>query len=189
MLPSPVDGRFPSTGCVVCPSSYVAASVKVPGFKPPVTTANSVLPEPAPTRHVTELSDTQSVPSHPVLPILPSSLYPDIPRLAPVTVKLARPVVGRLPLTGCVESPLSYVDTSDIVPDIDPAVTTARRVPPDPEPIRHATELSDTHPVPSHPVADVLTPTLYADTPRSDPLTVTLPCPVVPTFTSPTPDT
>ena len=129
------------------------------------------------------------MPSHPVPPIPAPKLDPETPRSAPLTVRLPPPVVAWFARATPVIHPTSYVPASDTVPVIDPAVTTARTLPPSPDDALHDTELSDTHPVPSHLVPPAPAPTLYPAAPRSLPLTVTLPCPVVPTFTSPTPDT
>eukprot|EP00961_Rhodomonas_salina_P108774 1464207-Rhodomonas_salina.1 len=60
-------------------------------------------------------------------------------------------------------------------------------LPPSPADNLHVTELSDTHPVPSHPVGPAFAPKLDPETPRSAPLTVRLPCPVVAWFARATP--
>ena len=110
-----------------------------------------------------------------------------VPMSAPLTVRLPCPPPGKFAPPYPVPSTPSKLTTSDTVPTPDPAVTTAPTLPPDPDPTLHLTELSDTHPVPSHPVPPVPPPTLYDPVPRLPPLTVRLPCPVVPWFTTPAP--
>ena len=65
-----------------------------------------------------------------------------------------------------------------MLPTLAPAVTDVRRVPPVPEDVRHANDVSDDHSLPSHPDAPVLALAEEADAPRPDPLTVTLELPV-----------
>eukprot|EP00961_Rhodomonas_salina_P048085 645707-Rhodomonas_salina.1 len=64
--------------------SYDPASVTLHDAPPAVTTTLRLAEVPAATRHVTTLPDTHPVPSHPVAPILPCTLYDP----APLTVRL-----------------------------------------------------------------------------------------------------
>ena len=63
-----------------------------------------------------------------------------------------------------------------------PAVIITRRVPRVPRPAKHRTDVSDSHSVPSHPVAPDRTIDVYATCPRLPPCTVTDPDPVPPRF-------
>ena len=62
-----------------------------------VITTRRVCDEPRPTMHLTDVSDSHSVPSHPVCPSLPMLVYATSPRPAPCTVIDADPVPARLP--------------------------------------------------------------------------------------------
>ena len=61
---------------------------------------------------------------------------------------------------------------SDVLPLTSPAVITTRRVPPDPCPAMHLTDVSDSHSVPSHPVCPSLPMLVYDTSPRPAPCTV-----------------
>eukprot|EP00961_Rhodomonas_salina_P283931 3837218-Rhodomonas_salina.2 len=153
-LPRPDVPWFRSPPIPTQPPSYELASLMLPTTDPALNTARMLPPDPTDTWHDTELSDTHSVPSHPVSPIPAPTLYPKTPRPPPLTVTLPCPVVGqRFTTDNPVIDPESYVPASDTVPDTVPAVTTARMLPPSPQPALHATELSDVHAVDSHPVS------------------------------------
>ena len=67
-------------------ASVDQACVRLPCCSPVVTTACLVPSTVAPVRHLTDVSDTHSVPSHPVDPSCDLPVYPAIPMLAPYTV-------------------------------------------------------------------------------------------------------
>merc|ERR1712091_365320 len=77
-------------------------------------------------------------------------------------------------------TPIDMAD--DALPDRSPAVITTRRVPRVPRPAKHRTDVSDSHSVPSHPVAPDRTIDVYATSPRLPPCTVTDADPVPPRF-------
>ena len=124
----------------------------MPTTAPTVTTALALPPDPADTLHATELSDTQSVPLHPVSPIRAPALYDVTPRLAPATVMLPCPVVPWFASPTPDPDPASYEAPPVTVLDRSPAVTYVVRLPRAPPPAAHDTELSDAHDVASHSV-------------------------------------
>ena len=72
------------------------ASLALPNRSPAVITTRRVPRAPCPTMHRTDVSDSHSVPSHPVCPSRPIAVYATSPRLAPCTVTDADPVPARL---------------------------------------------------------------------------------------------
>ena len=67
-------------------TSVVHACVRLPDPSPAVTTARLDPCTPVPTLHLTDVSDTHSVASHPVCPSRPRPVYAVLPMLAPCTV-------------------------------------------------------------------------------------------------------
>jgi len=145
----------------------------LPPRSPAATVTRSVPRTPCPTRHRTDVSDSHSVPSHPVCPTRPSAVNATSPRLDPCTVTDADPVPAwfkrraKLTLLASIEYP------SDMLPKRSPAVTVVRRVPPAPCPTRHRTDVSESHSVPSHPVCPIRPSAVKATGPMIDPCTVT----------------
>ena len=123
-----------------------------PDRSPAVITTRRVPPDPCPTMHLTDVSDSHSVPSHPVSPVRVIPVYVTSPRLAPCTVTDADPVPARLSRCSVLMLPTSTEYPSDMLPPRSPAVITTRRVPRPPCPTMHLTDVSDSHSVPSHPV-------------------------------------
>ena len=72
------------------------AAVPLPDRSPAVITTRRVPRAPCPTMHRTDVSDSHSVPSHPVCPSLIIAVYANSPRLAPCTVTDVDPVPTRL---------------------------------------------------------------------------------------------
>ena len=131
-----------------------------------------VPPAPCPTWHLTDVSDSQSVPSHPVDPCRPRAEKPASPMPDPCTVIDADPVPARLLRRMPLADVTSTDHTSLTLPDRDPAVITTRRVPPAPCPTRHLTDVSDSQSVPSHPVAPCRPRGEKRASPMLDPCTV-----------------
>ena len=79
--------------------------------------------------HLTDVSDSHSVPSHPVCPDRTIAVIPTSPRLDPCTVTDADPVPAAFPrcITLNIASRTEYA--SDMLPPRSPAVITTRRVP------------------------------------------------------------
>ena len=69
-------------------------AVELPDRSPAVITTRRVPRAPCPTMHRTDVSDSHSVPSHPVCPSRPIAVYATSPRLAPCTVTDAEPVIA-----------------------------------------------------------------------------------------------
>ena len=67
-------------------------AVELPDRSPAVITTRRVPRAPCPTMHRTDVSDSHSVPSHPVCPSLIIAVYASSPRLAPFTVIDRAPV-------------------------------------------------------------------------------------------------
>ena len=137
-----------------------------------VITKRRLLPTPCPAMHLTAVSDSQSVPSHPVCPPLAPVVSPPLPIPVPPSVTTNEPVPARLPLRTALTPGTSHDKPLLTVPPRPPAVITARRVPPAPWPVRHLTAVSDSQSVPSHPVCPARPLVEYFTTPRPDPCTV-----------------
>ena len=79
--------------------------------------------------HLTDVSDSHSVPSHPVHPSLPMLVYATSPRLAPCTVTDADPVPARFDLLAELNDSMSNVRPCVPLAPRSPAVIATRRVP------------------------------------------------------------
>jgi len=101
------------------------ACVTLPDRSPAVTTARLDPCTLCPSLHLTEMSETQSVASHPVCPCRARPVNAILPMLAPCTVTEANLFTCRL--TNCMTlKPGTSVDHACVtLPDRSPAVTTA----------------------------------------------------------------
>ena len=79
-------------------------------------------------RHRTDVSDSHSVPSHPVCPIRPSAENTTSPNPDPCTVTDADPVPAEFDRRNTLTLPQSNDIAPDVLPPLSPAVTTVRRV-------------------------------------------------------------
>ena len=145
---------------------------------PAVITTRRVPPAPFPALHHTDVSDSHSVPSHPVCPDRTLAVKPTAPKPAPCTVTDADPVPTLLYPLVTLTLPMSIEYTAVPLLDRSLAVITTRRVPPAPCPALHRTDVSDSHSVPSHPVCDDRTIAVKATAPKPAPFTVTAADPV-----------
>ena len=123
--------------------------------------------------HLTDVSDSHSVPSHPVCPSLPMLVYDTSPRPAPCTVTDADPVPALFIRPIQLELWASADQPSDTDALRSPVVITTRRVLCTLRPTMHLTDVSDSHSVPSHPVCPDRTCIVIMSSPRPDPCTVT----------------
>jgi hypothetical protein len=128
----------------------------------------------------TLVSDTQPVASAPLDPARLPTLYRRVPKLDPLTVMLL-PVAGfAFPIKKPDNKEISKERAALIDPEADPRETTKNRLPSDPETDLHVIDVSDTHSVPPAPVRPSRLRALYRLAPKSAPLTLTLPPPVLP---------
>jgi len=88
----PVPARFDPSVTLILPESTEYIALPLPPCPPAVITARRVPWIPPPTRHRTDVSDSHSVPSHPVCPMRPSAVNATSPRPDPCTVTDADPV-------------------------------------------------------------------------------------------------
>ena len=124
------------------------------------------------------MSDSHVVASHPVTPALTAPLSRHRPSPTPSTVILADPVPAALRVCTTLIDALSTDTPPDKLPTRRPALTIARTLPPAIAPTRHRADVSDAHPVCSHPVCPALTDPVHAPAPMLAPCTVTLLVPV-----------
>jgi hypothetical protein len=156
---------------------YVSDSVSVADLSPNVATNFKVWDFPEGVLHKTEVPDVHPVLSHPVKEIRIILLYA-LMLLAqlPVTVSSWPPSLSRFSAMLC---PSEEIETASILRDIDndptrlPTVTTIPRVPKCSADNRQRTLVSDSHPVPSHPVCPLRPMAVKAASPRPAPCTVT----------------
>jgi hypothetical protein len=154
------------------------ASDMLPPSMPDVNVKRRVCWDPCPARHRTDVSDSHSVPSHPVCPIRPSAVNATSPSPAPCTVTDADPVPAEFDRRNTLTLPESKEIATDVLPLRSPAVIIIRRVPRTPWPTRHLIDVSDSHSVPSHPVCPIRPAAVNATSPKPDPCTVTKTDPV-----------
>ena len=111
------------------PMSIDTAMLPVPHRSPAVIATRRVPADPRPTRHRTDVSDSHSVPSHPVWPDRTIAVSAASPRPAPCTVTDAEPVPPLLCPRPTLIQTMSTEYPSDMLPDRSPAVIATRRVP------------------------------------------------------------
>eukprot|EP00961_Rhodomonas_salina_P007740 104975-Rhodomonas_salina.1 len=148
-LPCPAVTRFTTAIVEAVATSNVPTCDVVPTRRPAVTDVCNVDLAPAPTLHVTDEAESHPVPWHEVTSTLIDGLYPETQLAAPVIVIVPEPSDTVATLTNPTTA-LSYDPACVTLRAATPAVTTTLRLAPDPAATRHATTLSDTHPVPSH---------------------------------------
>jgi hypothetical protein len=167
-VPAPFDPRIRLT----LPASTLQPCVALSPRPPTVITERRVPEAPWPTLHLTDVSDCQSVPSHPVCPVRPRTVYITIPMLDPCTVIDAEPVPARFPRRVLLILVVSTDQAFVTLPIRCPTVITDRRVPPAPCPSRHLTDVSEAQSVDSHPVVEYRARPVYVTMPMLAPCTV-----------------
>ena len=148
----PVPARFPPPATLTQPESADHAWLRLPDLSPTVTTPRRVPRAPCPPMHLTDVSDSHSVPSHPVCPARPIAVKTITPIPDPCTVTDADPVPPLLYPRVKLSLPPSIEYAAVPVPVNPPVVSITRRVLEPPRPAMHLTDVSDSHSVPSQPV-------------------------------------
>jgi len=148
----PVPARFWRRITFSPPRSDEHVCVVLPPRPPTVITTRRVPRAPCAVRHLTEVSDSHSVDSHAVRPSRARLVYVTSPMLEPCNVTELDPVPARFWRRITISPDLSADKARVMLPPLSPAVITIRRVPRDPMPAWHLTEVSDSHSVLSHPV-------------------------------------
>jgi len=148
----PIPARLPLRDRLTASTSADQAWLVLPRCDPTVITTRRVPKDPRLRRHRTDVSDSQSVPSHPVCPVRPLAVCRTIPNPAPCTVTDAEPVPARLEMRSLLTTSMSTDQAWLMLPARDPAVKTILLVPCSPSATRHRTDVSDSQSVPSHPV-------------------------------------
>ena len=110
-LSDPVDARFktPVIALTAPEESREKTAVPLPARSPDVITTRRVPRVPRPAKHRTDVSDSHSVPSHPVAPDRTIDVYATSPRLPPCTVTDPDPVPGLLRVVFVLKIGKSYV--------------------------------------------------------------------------------
>ena len=130
----PVPARFPRRVLLILIASTDQALDTLPMRWPTVITDRRVPPAPCPIRHLIDVSDAQSVDSHPVLPYRACPVYVTLPMLDPCTVIDADPVPARFDVRIGLTLPASTLHPCVALSPRPPTVMTARRVPAPPCP-------------------------------------------------------
>lgn len=153
-------------------------SVTLP-TQPPTVMDIRRLPSPTrPDKHISHVSDSHLVASHPVGPTLAVTVCIQSPPLDPCKLTLVDPVDAKFMLCSTLSAPSATEYTTVKLPGLTPADTARRLLPIDPLPIWHRTDVSDSHEVPSHVECPPRpAPLLYAS-PNPLPRIVTLLAPV-----------
>ena len=165
----PTASRFNDDSTLSPIMSVDIDSVTLPHRPPAVITTRRVPDIPCPTLHLIDVSDTHSVASHPVCPFRLRLVDPVIPMPIPCTVTDTFPLGTKFKDVNALGLATSTDHAPVTVPNFSPNVTIAGRVPDNPWPDLHFTDVSDTHSVASHPESP------------------SRPLPVYPTLTIPTP--
>ena len=138
------------------PIPYVAASDTLPVASPTVTPSLPLPPPPRPVRHTTELSAHHAVASAPVCPARPATLpacSPSPPPLTPTAASQRPAAPAPLLLDTLDPCHASYESPIDTDPAPPPAVTATALLSPTPLVRRPRRLVSDTHSLPSPPLA------------------------------------
>ena len=174
----PVPARLPRRVKLTPFASIDQTPVTLP-TRPAVVITDRLDPlDPRPDRHLTDVSDSQSVASHPVCPTRPLTECVTTPSPAPCTVTDAPPVPARFVLRTTLSPPTSTDHVLVKLPRLSPTVITTRLDPPTPCPPWHLTDVSDSQLVDSQPVIPCRARTVYATRPKLPPCTVTAADPV-----------
>jgi hypothetical protein len=168
----PVPAMFVCHTILMLGASKDNCMLPVPTRSPTVMTTRRVPRGPCPTMQRTDVSDSHSVPSHPVSPACSIAVKAASPRLDPCTVTDADPVPKLLPPRVKLTELRSTEYASVMLPPRSPAVNKTSCDPRDPCPTRPRTDVSESHCVPSHPVSPDRNIPVYHTSPRLDPCTV-----------------
>ncbi len=155
------------------PTSTDHPCVLLPPRSPTVITTRRVPRTPCVKLHRTDVSDSQSVASHPVCPSRARPVLLTSPMLAPCTVIDAEPVPARFCRRITLNAPTSTDHPCVLLPPRSPTVITIRRVPQAPCVTLHLTDVSDSHTVASHPVCSPRARPVCGRNPMPAPCTVT----------------
>ena len=176
----PVPARFPPPTTLTQPESADHAWLRLPDLSPTVIATRRVPRAPCPPRHLTDVSDSHSVPSHPVCPSRPIAVKTIRPMPPPCTVTDVDPVPPLLYPRVKLSPPPSIEYAADPLPVRTPVVSITRRVLMPPRPAMHLTDVSDAHSVPSQPVYPSRPFAVTTISPMPPPCTVTDVDPVPP---------
>ena len=131
-------------------TSLDTAADKLPTDRPTDTSTRTLPLRVRPLWHRSEVSDSHTDRSQPVVPDRAAAVPPDSPTPPPCRVTLTEPDEARLALVTALDRCTSIVATRDMVPSLDPTVSDCRKLRPIPPPLRHCIEVSDPHLVRSH---------------------------------------
>ena len=169
----PVPALFPRRITLTEPTSTDHPSLMLPYRSPADNTIRLVPRAPCPALHRTDVSDSHSVPSHPVCPDRTIGVTATTPKAAPCNVTDDAPVPALLYALVTLTLPVFIEYNAVPLPDRSPAVVTTRCVPRAPCPTLHCIDVSDSHLVPSHPVCPDRTIAVKIKAPNPAPRTVT----------------
>jgi hypothetical protein len=142
----PVPAEFDRRNTLTLPESKEIATDVLPPRSPAVIIIRRVHRTPWPTRHLIDVSDSHSVPSHPVCPIRPSAVNATSPKPDPCTVTKTDPVPTPLARTWLDSVLTSYDTCCDITLRLAPIVIEAGSVLPMMTRVSlHAIDVYDVH--------------------------------------------
>ena len=178
-LDAPVVAALDLRSPLIPTTSLDTAADKLPTDRPEDTSTRTLPVRVRLLWHRSEVSDSHTDRSQPVVPDRAAAVPPDSPTPPPCRVTLTEPDEARLALVTVLDRCTSIVATRDIVPSLDPTVSDCRKLRPIPPPLRHCIEESDPHRVRSHMLPPDPAPPEYVALPSPDPTTVMLVDPVV----------
>ena len=181
-LDDPVTPRLTATTVLSIAAPVENTSVPLPPRAPAVTDTRPLRHAPPAPKPRIALSDTHTVPSAALCPILLPTVISQAPYPAPYSVSDSDPVLALFTRPESLTDPACIESAHDTLPTSNPAVICTRRLPPAPAPATPRTELSDSHVVASHPVLPSRTPAVLDHSPRLAPTIVTLLDPVTAAF-------
>jgi hypothetical protein len=175
----PVPARLDRLTPLDEPYSNEYPAETLPTRTPALITTARLPPDPSPNSPAVDVSESHSVPSHPVPPTRNPPLLPASPIPDPCTVTRAEPVPAPFALLTPLSPAGPIVYATLTLPTRPPTLTLALQLPPTPcPPAMHRTDVSDTHSDPSDDVGPKRTNPVKDSTPTPPPCTVTLIDPV-----------
>ena len=178
----PVPPTFVFRVTLIVAVATLRPLLTLPTRRPNVIAVRRLPAVPSATRQLTDVSDAHDDLSHAVCPCPTDPLIPAHPSPAPCSVTLIPPVAATFARSTTLPALTSVDCPSVMLPTRLPAVSRLRPLPITLCPTSTRTDVSESHPVSSHPVSPSLPPLVWAASPMLAPCKVTLADPVAALF-------
>ena len=179
MLADPVEAELLCLNMLSDPLSDENPALTLPPRSPTLTASRPLPVKLATLRQATDVSEYQVVTSQAVQAALTATEYPpDSPILSPCSVTLVEPVVAALGMCTLLTKAVLTDRAALTLPTTCPTLIDTRRLPITPLVVWHATDVSATHSVRSHPLSPALPIAVNEPSPKLAPLNLNITVPV-----------